>query len=60
MATQFTGDAILRPAKTLEFIRASGSKGLGDLLTAQQLKERWGITDDEYANCSTWGLPIDR
>jgi hypothetical protein len=53
------GDAILQAGGTLEFIRASGSKGLGELLTPEQLKERWGITDDEYQRLLDKGMPID-
>ncbi len=53
------GDAILQAGGTLEFIRPSGSKALGELLAPRQLKERWGITDDEYRQLLGEGLPID-
>src|ERR1700690_3121171 len=52
-------EALLLPGQTLEFSHPSGWKGLGDLVTPEQLKAKWGITDDEYRRLLDLGLPID-
>lgn len=44
----------------LEFIREQGVKGLGSLLTPEELKERWKIDGDEYEELLILGIPCIR
>lgn len=50
----------LRPGDVLEFIRPVGSKGLGNLLTADDLMNQWGIEVQQYEELLVAGLPVIR
>jgi len=41
----------------LEFVSPQGEKGLGDLLTAPDLIERWRISEEQYHELLKRGLP---
>lgn len=41
----------------LEFIYRQGTKGLGDLLTPEELMGKWHISPDEYQELQQLGLP---
>ncbi len=50
----------LEGGQVLEFIRAMGIKGLGELLTPEELQEQWRIDGQEYEELLVLGLPIVR
>ena len=41
----------------LEFVYRTGTKGLGDLLTPEDLMSRWRISPEEYQELKQMGLP---
>lgn len=55
-----TDDQILRDGEVLEFVRVHGVKGLGALLTPDELRELWQITDEQYGELIVLGLPALR
>lgn len=50
----------LRAGDSVEFLKWRGRKGVGDLLTAEQLIERWHISEEQYQQLLKSGLPIIR
>ncbi len=44
----------------LEFVRELGMKGLGSLMTPDELRERWKIGSEDYEELLILGLPILR
>jgi hypothetical protein len=50
----------LRPGDVLEFISPVGSKGLGNLLTADDIKSQWNINAQQYEELLLAGLPVIR
>lgn len=50
----------LRPGDVLEFINPGGSKGLGKLLTAEDIKIQWNIDTQQYEELLVAGLPVIR
>jgi hypothetical protein len=51
----------LRAGDCLEFLRRGwGRKGVGDLLTATQLIQRWHVTEEQYQQLLKDGLPTIR
>ncbi len=50
-------DRILADGEHLEFTREYGTKGLGALLTPEQLRELWAISKEGYEELLTNGLP---
>jgi len=53
-------DHRLRVGERLEFVRARGFKGLGELLTPEQLQSRWAVSREQYDELLTRGLPALR
>lgn len=53
-------DYQLQPGDILEFLPGQGWKGLGDLLTPEDLIARWQITKEEYDELLDLGLPTVR
>lgn len=51
---------VIRAGEALEFLRPYGMKGLGALLTREQLIEAWEITAEEYEELLIQGLPMVR
>lgn len=49
---------VLLPNDTLEFVTQEGQKGLGDLLSPEDLMARWGVTAEQYQELRDWGLPV--
>jgi len=54
---QASEDHLLQAGDELDFLRPSGSKGLGRLLTPEQLIEEWPITREQYLYLLDQGLP---
>jgi excisionase family DNA binding protein len=50
----------LRAGDSLEFLKRWGRKGVGDLLTPEQLIQRWHITEEQYQQLLKAGLPTIR
>jgi hypothetical protein len=50
----------LRAGDWLEFLRRRGRKQVGDLLTPEQLIQRWHITEEQYQQLLKAGLPTIR
>lgn len=50
----------LRPGDVLEFISPIGLKGLGKLLTAEDIKSQWDIDPQQYEELLLSGLPVIR
>jgi len=50
-------DTLLQGEQCVEFSKAQGRKGLGELLTKEQLMERWGIGSADYRQLVEMGLP---
>src|SRR5262249_45380113 len=46
-----------RAGDVVDFIRVSGQKGLGELIPADQLMAKWGITKQQYQELLEMGLP---
>lgn len=44
----------------VEFLKMQGRKGLGELLTPEQLMQRWQITEQQYQQLLKAGLPTIR
>lgn len=57
---QVGDDHRLRVGDRLDFVRAKGVKGLGELLTPEQLQQRWAITREQYLQLLRMGLPAIR
>jgi len=53
-------DYRLRADDSVEFLVRRGRKTLGDLLTAEQLMQRWQIDNDKYRQLLKAGLPTIR
>jgi hypothetical protein len=53
-------DYRLRAGDSLEFLVRRGLKSLGDLLTPEQLIQRWQIDNDKYLQLLDAGLPTVR
>src|SRR5262249_21754550 len=51
------GQRRLQAGDSLEFLVRRGRKGVGDLLTPEQLIERWHITEQQYQQLLKSGLP---
>jgi hypothetical protein len=51
---------LLRAGDSLEFLVRLGRKGVSDLLTAEQLMQRWQIDNDKYLQLLNAGLPTIR
>ena len=49
---------LLSPDDVLEFVARFGSKGLGDLLSPEDLMLRWRINADQYRELLDLGLPL--
>jgi len=49
---------VLVPDDTLEFVKQEGQKGLGDLLTPEDLMARWRISTEQYQELRHRGLPV--
>ncbi len=47
----------LNAGDRLEFVHRKGTKGLGDLLTPEDLMSRWRISPEEYSELQQLGLP---
>jgi hypothetical protein len=54
------GEYRLRQGDRLEFRVRRGRKALGELLTAEQLMQRWQIDNDKYRHLVKAGLPTIR
>lgn len=50
-------EQVLCDGDVLEFNCEHGTKGLGALLTSDELKAQWGLSDDEYEELLIQGLP---
>jgi hypothetical protein len=50
-------DYVIPPGSVISFIKPAGCKGLGNLLTPAQIKRRWRISDRQYRELCTLGLP---
>jgi len=50
----------LRAGDSVEFLKRRGLKGLGDLLAAEQLMQRWQIDGEQYRQLLNAGLPTIR
>ena len=48
---------ILNAGDQLEFMHRYGHKGLGDMITPDELMRRWKITDEQYREFQNLGLP---
>lgn len=48
---------VLGPNDCLEFVKQFGIKGLGDLLTPEEIKARWRLTEEQYQELRDRGLP---
>jgi len=48
---------VLAPNDCLEFVKQFGIKGLGDLLTPEEIKARWRLNVDQYQELRDRGLP---
>jgi len=53
-------DHVLGETGTLEFVKVAGVKGLGALLTPEELCQQWNVTPDEYLKLVSMGLPSIR
>lgn len=54
---QAMDDRVINDGESVEFVRKKGIKGLGALLTPDQLKEQWQIDDAGYRQLLDLGLP---
>jgi hypothetical protein len=53
-------DYVISSGSEITFIKPAGCKGLGDLLTPAQIKRRWKISETQYRELCTLGLPTIR
>jgi hypothetical protein len=50
-------DYVIPPGSVISSIKPEGRKGLGNLLTPDQIKRRWRISERQYRELCTRGLP---
>jgi len=53
-------DYQVQPGDVVEFSTGWGWKGLGDLLTPEEIKSRWRLSEEEYQDLLDLGLPTVR
>ena len=54
---EVSDEYVLRSGEALEFVKESGRKGLGKLFTKEQLLESWGLSERQYQELYSMGLP---
>jgi hypothetical protein len=50
-------DYVIPPSSVISFIKPAGRKGVGNLLTPAQIMRRWRISETQYRELCTRGLP---
>jgi excisionase family DNA binding protein len=53
-------DRAIHDGESVEFVRSNGIKGLGALLTPEELQDKWQINGNEYEELLNLGLPLLR
>lgn len=53
-------ERVIADERVLEFVKENGTKGLGALLTPDELKAHWRISGEEYEELLIFGLPFVR